>query len=71
MSFLTNSIDIIKTRGQWATSFTFKSMKTFERSYDNKYIFYKIGPVVQKEKILNLVNVFLQFFYNYLPSKKV
>ena len=27
----------------------FKSMNTFERSYD--YIYYKIGPVVQEEKI--------------------
>ena len=27
----------------------FKSMNTFERSYD--YIYYKTGPVVQEEKI--------------------
>ena len=28
----------------------FKSMNTFEQSYD--YIYYKTGPVVQEEKIL-------------------
>ena len=28
----------------------FKSMNTFERSYD--FIYYKTGPVVQEEKIL-------------------
>ena len=40
----------------------FKSMNTFEWSYD--YIYYKIGPVFRRN--LNFVNVLLQFCY-YLP----
>ena len=36
----------------------FKAMNTFARS--NDYIHYKIGLVVQEEKIWNYVNVLLQ-----------
>ena len=42
----------------------FKSMNTFERSYD--YIYYKIGPVVQEEKIFKFRECTFQFCF-YLP----
>ena len=41
-----------------------KSMNTFEQRYD--YVYYKIGPVVQEEKIFELSECNLQFCY-YLP----
>ena len=45
----------------------FKSMNTFERSYD--YVYYEIGLVVQEKNFFNFVNALLQFCY-YFPMLK-
>ena len=42
----------------------FKSLNTFERSYD--YIYYKTGPVVQEEKIFKFPESTFTIFC-YLP----
>ena len=42
----------------------FKSMNTFERSYD--YIYYKTGPVVQEEKIFTFREYTFAIYY-YIP----
>ena len=45
----------------------FKSMNTFERSYDYIHVYYKTGLVVQKEKIFKFCESIFATICYYLP----